>query len=316
MLIVFGLLIWGGLTADTSSMSFAKTLRNTNLANLLVWSYWWPALIVATVFFGRVWCTVCPMELLTTLAAKVGLKRTPPALMKRGWLMTAFYVVILFVGIHTFAIHRVPLRMAVYMLVLLGAALITGLVYHKNTFCAHLCPVGHLLGLYARLAPFDWGVKSTDACARCKDKSCVAEENRYSLTAPSCQVGLYPPRVTDNTQCLLCGNCVKSCAAGSAGAPDRPNPEYRKRRFFQDILDLRPISPAHALFVTVVAGFVVYEILGEWRTTREVLMYLPHQVTTALSLSGTAFAGLGEDGINFAEVELVNRVVLVNIDRQ
>lgn len=57
----------GGLAADTGDMKFAKVLRNTNLANLIVWSYWWPIIILSAIFLGRVWCMVCPMELVTTL---------------------------------------------------------------------------------------------------------------------------------------------------------------------------------------------------------------------------------------------------------
>jgi len=36
LLVVLALLTAGGLTADTADMSFARILRNTNLANLLV----------------------------------------------------------------------------------------------------------------------------------------------------------------------------------------------------------------------------------------------------------------------------------------
>jgi len=74
----FILLIAGGLAANTSDMAFARVLRNTNAANLVVWSYWWPLVILSAVFLGRVWCTVCPMELVTSLASKVGFKRKPP----------------------------------------------------------------------------------------------------------------------------------------------------------------------------------------------------------------------------------------------
>ncbi|MEK6215321.1 MAG: hypothetical protein N2B00_14690 [Vibrio fluvialis] len=45
-LAAFVLLIVGGLAADTDDMKLAKELRNTNLANLIVWSYWWPLIIV------------------------------------------------------------------------------------------------------------------------------------------------------------------------------------------------------------------------------------------------------------------------------
>lgn len=82
---VFGLLVAGGLAANTGDMAFAKVLRNTNVANLVVWSYWWPLITLSAIFLGRVWCTVSPMELVTSLAAKVGLKRKPPAFLRSGW---------------------------------------------------------------------------------------------------------------------------------------------------------------------------------------------------------------------------------------
>jgi len=65
LLIVFILIIAGGWGITTTNFKFAKILRNTNLANLLVWSYWWPLIIVATILIGRIWCMVCPMELIT-----------------------------------------------------------------------------------------------------------------------------------------------------------------------------------------------------------------------------------------------------------
>lgn len=84
MLIAFGLLIAGGFRVSTSDARFAKELRNTNLANLLVWSYWFPLLIVAAVLLGRVWCMVCPMELVSALAVRVGLRRKVPHFFKSG----------------------------------------------------------------------------------------------------------------------------------------------------------------------------------------------------------------------------------------
>ena len=49
MLVVFGLLVMGGIGVNTDDASFAKVLRNTNLANLVVWSYWWLLIIIAIV---------------------------------------------------------------------------------------------------------------------------------------------------------------------------------------------------------------------------------------------------------------------------
>lgn len=128
-LIVFLLIIYGALGITTSDETFAKTLRNTNLSNLVVWSYWWPLIIIAAVFFGRHWCTVCPMELVTSLMGKPGLKSSPGTLVKSGWIITLFYALILIFGVHTLAIHRIPHYMAIYMLILLVAAVVSALVY-------------------------------------------------------------------------------------------------------------------------------------------------------------------------------------------
>jgi len=135
----------------TKDADFAKILRNTNLANLIVWSYWWPLIIVSAMFFGRYWCTICPMELITSLAGKLGLKRKPGKLLKSGWIITLFYALILVLGIHTLAIHRIPQYMALYMITLFAIAVIVGLIWEKRTFCTYVCPIGHLLGLYSSL---------------------------------------------------------------------------------------------------------------------------------------------------------------------
>ena len=75
MLGVFCLIIAGGLGVVTSDMAFAAVLRNTNLANLLVWSYWWPLILISAILLGRVWCMVCPMELVSSVVVKIGLRR-------------------------------------------------------------------------------------------------------------------------------------------------------------------------------------------------------------------------------------------------
>lgn len=285
-LAAFVLLIACGLAADTDDMDLAKQLRNTNLANLIVWSYWWPLIILSAICLGRVWCMVCPMELAASLAARVGLKRSPRGLLRSGWVITLFYVLILFVGIHTLAIHRVPFRMGLFMLTLLATVVVVGLLFARNAFCAYVCPVGHLLGLYARLAPLGWGVRDKTLCRDCKDHSCVAAENAYRFQGRSCGVGLTPADVEDNTACLLCGQCLKACDRNNPGVQGRPNPGWFLRRPFADLLGLKPLSAAQAAFCLVVSGFVIYEVFTEWGTTKGLLLWTPDRIGAALDAEG------------------------------
>ncbi len=291
-LVVFVLLIVDGFAADTDDMAFARILRNTNLANLIVWSYWWPVIIISAIFFGRIWCMVCPMELLTSLAARIGLKRRPHGFVRSGWIITLFYILILFVGIHTLAIHRVPFRMSIYLLVLLVSTVIVGLIFYRNTFCAYICPVGHLLGLYARLAPFGWSTSDRSICRSCKDHSCTTGVNAYVFQGRSCGVSLNPAHIDDNTNCLLCGQCVKSCDHNNPGIEGRPNPGWFVRPWFKDILALKPMAASQTAFCLVVSGFVVYELFTEWKVTKGLLLWMPDNIDMWLGTGNAWSHGL------------------------
>jgi len=281
----FALIVWGGLGIHAPAAPFAKVLRNTNLSNMLVWSYWWPLVIIGAVLLGRVWCMVCPMELVTSLAARIGLRRKAPRFMRSGWVITIFYVLVVLVGVHTLAIHRVPHRMAMYMLVLLAAPVVTGLVFEKRAFCSYVCPVGHLLGLYAHCSVLEWRVADESVCDECKTKDCVAKKNRYNLFAHSCTSNLYPPKITTNRDGLLCTHCLKVC----------PNDNLRLsvRRPFADFFRPLRLTAAQVGFVLVVSGFVVYEILSEWAPSKEVVKWVPNEAVAALGLTGptAGFAG-------------------------
>ena len=290
-LIVFILLIIGGLSANTDDPIFAKVLRNTNLSNLIVWSYWWSLIILSAMLFGRVWCTVCPMELISSLASKFGLKRTAPRFLRSGWFITIFYVLILFVGIHTLSIHRVPYLMAIYMLILFGTVIVFGLIYSRNAFCAYVCPVGHLLGLYSRLAPFAWGVRNKSVCSDCSDKSCVSKKTAYNFQGRSCGVGLYPGNIEDDSQCIVCGQCTKACDRNNPGDSERPNPAWFSRPWFSGLLNLKPLSPAQMLFSLIVSGFVIYEVFSEWSVTKEILSEIPAAANHWLN-TGAEWKGL------------------------
>lgn len=278
MLFVFAALIYGGLGVATNDMGFAMTLRNTNLANLIVWSYWWPLVIIVAVVAGRHWCTICPIELVTTLAGKFGLRRSPGRFLRSGWVITLFYAAIVVFGIHTLAIHRIPQRMAIYLLVLVGVSILVGLIWEKRAFCTYVCPVGHLLGLYALLSSTEWRVRSKQVCDDCKTKDCVAKSRDYDITARSCTSYLYPPRIRDNRQCILCAQCLSSCP--------KDNPTLRLRKPFADLFADVRLTYAEIAFVVMVSGFVVYEILSGFGVTKSMLLAPPTMISKSLGING------------------------------
>jgi ferredoxin len=278
MLVVFILLVAGGWGVTTADAGFAKVLRNTNLANLIVWSYWWPLIIIAVVLLGRAWCTVCPVELVSFVCGRIGLGRQVPAWLRTGWPMTVFYVGILLVGVHALAIHRLPHRMALYLLALVGVAVVVSLIFRRRAFCSYVCPVGHLLGLYAMVSPFQWRADDLDKCKSCSSKDCVAKENELRLVGRSCTSDLYPATITDNRDCLLCTQCLKACPYD--------NLRFSVTRPLTDLLKGVALKPAVVTFILVVSGFVVYEILSEWAKSKAILTWIPAKLTTTFGIEG------------------------------
>ncbi len=276
-LIVFVLLIYGAIGVATDDSGFAKILRNTNLSNLIVWSYWWPLIIVTAIIFGRFWCSICPMELITSFFGKIGLRRKPWKYLKSGWVTTVFYAVILVVGIHTLAIHRIPMYMAIYMIVLLITAIISGLIWEKRTFCTYICPIGHLLGLYSLLSFKKLKVIDQNVCKKCETKSCISKESHYKFIERSCTSELFPPKLKDNRSCILCGQCFKSCS--------NDNIVIQKQRIAADMFGNIKLSWAEISFFLIVSGFVVYEILSEWKVSKKIVMAIPNFINSVFQVS-------------------------------
>ena len=279
MLTVFILLVIGGFGVTTDDPDLASWLRSTNLSNLIVWSYWWPIIIITAVFLGRLWCSVCPVELITYWASRIGLRQQVPRILKSGWVVTIFYALIWIVGVHVLAVNRIPHQMSLYLLMLIIVAVDISLIFRKRAFCSYVCPVGHLLGLYALISPFEWRVDDPFTCKSCKTKDCVVKKNHYRLFRRSCTSNLYPATIGDNRDCLLCTQCLKACPY--------KNIRLSARRPFADFLTAANLRPAEIGFVLLVSGIVVYEILSEWPASLAILTCVPDYCINALGITGS-----------------------------
>jgi polyferredoxin len=279
MLIVFVLLVAGGLGVTTDDPDLANQIRNTNLSNLIVWSYWWPVIIITAIFLGRLWCTVCPVEIITYWASRIGLRQQVPHILKSGWAVTIFYALVWIVGVQTLAVNRIPHQMALYLLMLIIVAIDISLIFRKRAFCSYVCPVGHLLGLYALISPFEWRADDLSTCKSCKTKDCFVKKNHYRLIHRSCTSNLYPATIRDNRDCLLCTQCLKACPY--------ENIRFSTRRPFADFFTAINLRPAEAGFILLVSGIVVYEILSEWPVSLAILMWVPDRCIGALGITGS-----------------------------
>lgn len=305
-LIAYIILITVGLMANATDAAFLKQLRNTNLGNLIVWSYWWPAIIILAIFFGRIWCMICPVEIITSFFAKIGFKKKRPDWILSGWAITIFYIMILMIGIQGIAIHRNPLFMSIYLLIIVAVSVIIGSIYEKNTFCRYFCPVGYLLGLYSRLSFFGWRVKSSSTCNFCSDKSCINKDYLYHLNYKSCGLDLYPAKIDENSDCILCAGCLKTCNKfQSEKNNNRPNPQLTYIGFAKNLFKLKSLKMAEMAFVVVISGFVISEIWSEWSITDKLLNYFPEIISKYFDPHNSFAAGIIKGFIIFGIIPLL-----------
>ncbi len=265
----------------------AKLYAQTNLVNLLIWGLWWPAVVWLTVLLGRVWCMVCPLELVASQAEswarRTGFKGRPlPQWMQHGWLMLALFagIQLLVPGIQ---IHRVPAYTSVFMFALLGLAVGAALVWRDRAFCRGFCPVGLLLRVYGRggmLAVRPTGQHTAQACPAAEGTAAPASKAAAAGQAgpTPCPGLLNPARLDRSNDCLMCCTCVKAMPSGTMGLYLR-----------------RPFSPADsreplatwpvALFVILVSGFVTSELCSEWPAAQAAFKWVPQHVAEAAGLS-------------------------------
>ncbi len=286
-LIVFIALIIGAIGITTDDASFAKQLRNTNLSNLLVWSYWWPLIVLAAVLFGRHWCGICPIELVTAITSWYGFKLKIPKWLKSGWAITFLYAFVAVVAIHTWGIHRIPRLMAFYLISLFALSILTALIFEKRAFCSYFCPVGKLLGLYSLLAPFGLRVEDKDVCKSCRTKDCISKANNEKLIARSCQSNIYPAKIDDNRDCILCTQCVKACPSDNIVFTPL------KKSFLN--FDFNNFSLAEIGMINILIGFVSYEIMSSWKISKILLLALPnwfYKMSIFQNISPKLFEGI------------------------
>ena len=142
-------------------------------------------IVLSAIFFGRVWCMICPVELVTTFFARIGLKLKRPKWVLSGWIITVFYIIVLTVGVTIIQIDLNPKYTSYYLLTIVAISVLSGFVFEKNTFCRYICPVGYLLGIFSKLAGWGWRVKKKSVCDSCSDKSCIHKKYEYQLNYKS-----------------------------------------------------------------------------------------------------------------------------------
>ncbi len=269
---------WGLFAPEgVQSKQFAKT----NIVNLLIWGVWWPAMVWVAVFFGRIWCAICPLELVANVTERLGRltglkQRTLRRWLQSGILILVFYALIQMV-VAGAQLHRIPSYTSIFLWSLLGMAAVIGFLYKDRAFCRGFCPVGLLLSAYGRGSMLAVRSVETSTCDTCPGKDCREKEFRGRLNARSCPSLLNPAKLNDNADCLVCSQCIKACPPNNMGL-------YLRPLFHAADTRERIASWPMTLFIILVSGFVTYELFSEWKAAQATYLWVPHAVAEASGL--------------------------------
>jgi ferredoxin len=262
------LLIVGSFLLIIVAGLFGNQLPTKNIAPLLTWTVWWCGLILLILYAGKAWCYVCPWDAIAGWAEGLrlrGTRRTTlslgipwPRVFRNIWPATILFIALTWVELG-FGVTMRPRATAWLGLGMLGLAFASAFVFDRKSFCRYGCLVGRISGLYALFSPVEVRARDRDVCRTCATRSCY----RGNADGDGCPTFQYLGAMDQNTYCISCMECVRTCEADNVALSLRPWGEdlfrHRKPRSDEAYLALLMLSLTgfHGLTMTPAWGSVV-----------------------------------------------------------
>ncbi|MEB3261186.1 MAG: 4Fe-4S binding protein, partial [Cyanobacteriota bacterium] len=103
-------------------------------------------------------------------------------------------------------------------------AVVGSLRFEKRFWCRHLCPVGGMNGLFAKLAISELRAQAGTCSGSCTSYACFkgGPAEGEGLATAGCPLGTHPAHLADNRNCVLCLTCVQACPHRSVQLRLRP----------------------------------------------------------------------------------------------
>jgi len=216
---MFALIVAAGL--------FGNQNPALNIAPMLTWTIWWAVLIILIMFAGKAWCYVCPWDAIAGWTEKLAFWRKVDSGLSLGlkWprvVRNILIATILFIGLTWvelgFGVTMKPRITAYLAIAMLLMAIVSAMLFDRKSFCRYGCLVGRVSGLYALFGGMEVRSKSAGTCKSCKTKECVTG----SETTYGCPTFLYPGKLSTNTYCIQCMECVQGCPHDNLALNLRP----------------------------------------------------------------------------------------------
>jgi len=225
-LAVFVVMLMGYIFAILAGL-VGTPVGSHNFSIVFVWIAWWAILIlVAVPFFGRGWCTVCPIPLPGEWLQRGAVLTPPdkrpkwlnlrwPKPLRNIWLQNISFLLL---ALLSSVLLTTPNITGIVLAAMLFGAIGLSTVFERRAFCRYLCPVGGFIGLYSQTAPIELRIKDKQVCAICVGKPCY----NGSADGYGCPWDVFPGGLTRNTYCGLCMECIRTCPHDNIAVNLRP----------------------------------------------------------------------------------------------
>ncbi len=186
---------------------------SSNVGSLFSWAIGWPTMIFGAFIWARFWCSLCPMGSIGHLAKKlVSLDLPFPAFLKQksDWIIAISAMFIIWLEIAT-DLRSSPFNTGILLLTILLFSVIFSIIFERQSWCRYLCPLGGMMGVLAKVSPFELRADRNVCASQCSTNECFVG----TATNEGCPFGQMAPSLRSNRFCKLCGNCVKNCPHGA-----------------------------------------------------------------------------------------------------
>lgn len=195
-------------------------IAERNFSTVVTWNLWWTGIVISVLFVGNAWCAVCPWDTIANWLARrrlwtrnrfeTRLNLRVPSMLRNLWPALVLLIILVWLELGV-GVTTSPYDTALLALMMVVSATATLVVFRDKAFCRYFCPVGRTIGVYSQVAPVALRPVDTDTCNSCKTLDCY---NGNEEIEP-CPVKLVMGQLQENTYCIACGNCARSCPSSN-----------------------------------------------------------------------------------------------------
>ncbi len=151
-----------------------------------------------------------------------------------------------------------PVASGLLLLSLVVAAVLGAMLFRREVWCRHLCPLGRLATSLAPASPIQLTAKQRVCASTCTTHSCYKGTPEIS----GCTVFHHPLEGKQAYRCKLCLDCLKSCPHHSANVQIRA-PLIAMWRLDSTAADLAMFASAVSILALGVVASRRFEILSQ-----------------------------------------------------